>query len=164
LLDVRRIQLSDPSVPESTQPYHSALQMHKAAGDTTVARLTKIVDRFARKSLDGLFAEYAARRPLVGAGIVVGSEADPATIGNEHIRAHAEEGRLFRLIVSDAAARAGLTVQIVAEKHLFDRAAELQQRSVARIKADLTLLGRDATGSWRAEHKAAALGAWILLA
>jgi hypothetical protein len=41
-------------------------------------------------------------------GIVVGSIIDPATIANPHIRAHAQEGQLFRTVVETAAKKLGI--------------------------------------------------------
>jgi hypothetical protein len=39
---------------------------------------------------------------LSEAGLVVGSDSDPAVIMNPHIRVHAAEGRLFRTVIEQA--------------------------------------------------------------
>ena len=70
--------------------------------------VASIVERFAEQSVADLLKTYADRAGhLAGAGVVVGSQVDPATIKQDHIRAHAEEGRLFRSVIVDAAKRSG---------------------------------------------------------
>jgi len=163
LLDLRRVELSDPAVPDARQPFHAALAAHTLAGRAESQRLVGVVDRHARASLAELFEVFATGHQLIGAGLVVGSEVDPATIANEHIRAHAEEGRLFRTVVGDAAAREGLPVSIHVDKTLLDNAARVLERSPDQLKRELTALGREHVGAWRADEKHAALGAWLAL-
>jgi hypothetical protein len=100
---------------------------------------------------------------LAGAGVVAGSLVDPATIKQNHIRAHAEEGRLFRSVVVCAAEAFGLRTSVHSEKYLYGEAAAALRRSVPRLKHDLAALGEQADGVWRAEEKAAALVALTVL-
>ena len=100
---------------------------------------------------------------LSGAGIVVGSLIDPASIGNEHIRIHALEGRLFRGVVQDAAARSGLTCAVWRERDLYEAAAGMLKQPEEALRTTLTALGRGANGPWRVEQKVAALAAWLVL-
>jgi hypothetical protein len=138
--------------------------MSKAEGTETVARLVRVVDHFGRKSVVDLLKEYGkGSRRIVGAGIVVGSQVDPATIKNDHIRAHAEEGRLFRLVVVDSAESLGVHSTVIAEKNLFAEASNVLRRPASALRKDLVALGRGVTGSWRAEEKGAALAAWMAL-
>jgi len=164
LLDVRAVQLADPAVPDSTQPYHAGLDVPNNVGIKTVARLVKIVERFSRRSVVDLLKEYAKSRRLVGVGVVAGSLVDPATMTNDHIRAHAEEGRLFRVVVVDAAKTLGLMSTVVAEKGLYAEASTRLRRPVPSLKKDLVALGQGVDGPWRSEQKNAALAAWMALA
>lgn len=160
LLDVRRLQLSDPAVPASVQPFHAGLERPGDKGAKETARLVGIVERFAEKSVADLLKMYADRAGhLSGAGIVVGSQVDPATIKQDHIRAHAEEGRLFRSVIVDAAKRFGLNTTVVSEKNLHAEASAALRRSIPLLKNVVAGLGRDVDGGWRAEHKGAALAA-----
>jgi hypothetical protein len=101
---------------------------------------------------------------LLGAGVVVGSLIDPAKIANEHIRIHALEGRLFRGVVKDAATRSKLACSIWRERDLYEVAAGILNRPEPELRVLVAALGRAVAGSWRAEHKAAALSAWLVLA
>ena len=89
------------------------------------------------------------------AGIVVGSVIDPARIPNDHICAHAEEGRLFGRVVEEGLRKGRVPVCVMVEKELWLTGARLRRR--------VTALGESVEGPWRAEHKAAALAAWRAL-
>ncbi len=157
-------ELSDPAVPEARQPFHAGLGRHEARGARAVARLVRSVERFAHRSVARLIADYrAAGHRLRGVGIVVGSTVDPATIGNEHIRAHAEEGRLFRTVIETAARKCRLRPRVTVEKELYAVAATALRVVVPRLNARVAALGEAVEGSWRSEDKAAALAAWMVL-
>jgi len=143
VLDRRVTLLADPDDPEARQPYD-------------VKRLIKAVERFSQRSVAKLIAEYrAAGHRVRGAGIVVGSVIDPRRIPNDHIRAHAEEGRLFRRVVEEGLRKGRVPVRVMVEKELYVTAARLRPR--------VAELGKDVDGPWRAEEKAAALAAWMAL-
>jgi hypothetical protein len=95
---------------------------------------------------------------------VVGSLVDPESIANEHIRIHALEGRLFRTVLVEAADAGGLTCSIWRERDLYAEAAHSLRRSEPALRATVTALGRTVDGSWRAEQKAAAVAAWLVMA
>lgn len=163
VLDRRRLELSDPAVPESVQPYHAGFGTEQT--DTAaVARLVRLVTRCAQRSVSDAVRGWraAGHRPR-RIGIVVTSTVDPASIANQHIRAHASEGRLFRTVVEQAARRHRLQPSIVLEQGLLAEAVRHLRRTPARIRQAVAELGRGIGGSWRAEDKSAALAAWLLL-
>jgi hypothetical protein len=112
----------------------------------------------------GLIKHYQDEHgTLRGAGVVVGSLIDPKTIGNDHIRIHAMEGKLFREVVIDAAERKGLKCPVHREQDLYEQAAKKLKTTEPALRKKLIDLGRDVDGGWRGEQKAAALAAWLLL-
>jgi hypothetical protein len=162
--DSRRIDLSDPAIPESRQPYHAGFATARSAGPE-LTRLLRSVRRFGRQSVAGLIRDYqAAGHHLAGIGVVVGSLIDPERIANEHIRIHAREGRLFRRVVEQAAAGSGLTCAIWRDRDLGGVAAEALRRPAHHVRDTVTELGGAVDGPWRAEQKAAAMAAWLVLA
>jgi len=164
VVDRRRIELADASVPESIQPFHAALDLPKAAGAKVVARLVKVVERYSQHAMADLMNRYrAAGHRITAAGIVVGSIVDPKTIKNDHIRAHAEEGRLFRVAVQNALKLYRLTATATPEKELIAKAVKALGTSEQKLKAYLVDIGKPLDGSWRAEDKTAALAAWLAL-
>src|SRR5436190_15261802 len=102
LCDVLRINLSDPRLAETRQPYHAA--MGKLETDTRrINRRVHMVRCIAQTSITTLLAKnrqngYRIRR----AGIVVGSQINPTSIANPHIRAHDFEGQLFRSVLEES--------------------------------------------------------------
>jgi hypothetical protein len=80
------------------------------------------------------------------------------------IRAHAAEGVLFRAVLEAGAAANDLPKRRFDERDL-DQTAELELRlPLAKIKGHLAEMGRSAGSPWRADEKAAATAAWLVLA
>ena len=164
LLDSLVLDLSDPAVPSTRQPYHAAVGVAQTS-TSRLRRLIGLIDRCARRSVGDLVRTCRAQgRRIRGIGIVVGSDIDPQKIANPHIRAHASEGRLFRTVVEKAAKRHALRTVTTVERELLPLAAVPLGRSEGTLKRALTELGDQAAGPWRAEQKMAALAAWLVLA
>jgi hypothetical protein len=163
VLDRRRIELSDPLVPDTMQPYHADLHAERTDAGA-VEQLTRVIARCAHQELAGLVGAYRAMgyQPT-HIGIVVGSIIDPATIANPHVRAHAQEGRLFRTVVETAAKRLGIASAVVVERELYATAARTLGRSPGRLKRAATELGRIVGRPWAAPEKTAAVAAWVAL-
>jgi hypothetical protein len=169
----RIVELSDPGIAETRQPYHDGF--YKTEEDAhEIARRVAIVKRCARKSVAALLETLRLARPepvegrarsgqaaLRGA-LVVGSLIDPATVANPHIRAHAQEGQLFRTVLEDSLAVHAVDCDVIVDKQLASRVAKELGRpaSVARAVASF---GKTLGGRWRAEEKAAAMAAWLAL-
>lgn len=162
--DSRRIELSDPDVPDARQPYHAGFGTVRGAGPA-LQKLVASVERFGRQSVKGLLAEHTdGGHRLGGVGVVVGSLIEPEKIANDHIRIHALEGRLFRGVVTGVAAEQKLPCAIWRERDLYGLAAEKLEAEEPALRAALAAMGRGVIGGWRAEHKAAALAAWLVIA
>jgi hypothetical protein len=159
----RIVALSDPAIHETRQPYHDGVGT--AQEDTKeIARLTKIIERCAQRSVAELFkhATFSGVR-CRGAGLVVGSVIDPARVGNLHIRAHASEGRLFRTVLEEALHAQGVETTVIVDKTLAASALKALRRPGHQIKKTIGGLGATLDGPWRAEEKAAATVAWMML-
>ena len=162
VVESRRVELSDPAVPDARQPYHAGFGTARDAGEK-LSTLVASVRRFGRASVTGLIREYQSGHNVGRAGVVVGSLIDPATIANDHIRIHALEGQLFRGVVEDAAERRGVRCTLWRERDLLSSAMTALKRPEKELRDMVTALGRDIGGPWRAEHKAATLAAWLVL-
>jgi hypothetical protein len=158
------LQLSDPDVAATRQPYHHGFFTHEE--DTgKIARLVKIVERCATRSVAALVEElrHAPRHGRFRAALVVGSVIDPKQVGNPHIRAHANEGRLFRTVLESALRTHGIPCDVIVEKQLAEKAAKALPCPDSEIKRTLAAFGKTLGGSWRAEEKAASTAAWLAL-
>ena len=177
----RIVDLCDPDALETKQPYHDGFGTEHE-DPREIARRIKIIQRCAKQSVARLLDEVhgtaksggggagdtrraaaSAGRSDVRAGLVVGSVIDPQQVGNPHIRAHANEGKLFRTVVADALESHGIRCDVIVEKQLAASASAGLGRSDGDIKKALAAFGKTIGGPWRAEEKAAATAAWLAL-
>ena len=164
LLCCRPALLSDPKEPNSKQPYHAALNLSEKEADSVVRKMKKVVGDAAKRSVAELVKHAAETNHVVrGAGLVVGSLVDPTSLHNEHIRAHALEGQLFRTVLGDACRAQGISCEVLLEKTAYATAAAALRKSPAEAKRAIAVLGESHDGSWRSEEKLAALAAWMSL-
>lgn len=164
IAEARRIELSDPAVPESRQPYHKGFGTARAEGPE-LSRLLDSVKRFGTQSVAALICQYTSSgMQLTGIGIVVGSLIDPERITNEHIRIHAREGQLFRRVIEDVAVEAELPCCIWRERNLYATAAEALKQPEQQLRTLAAAMGRGTAGPWRAEQKLATVAGWLMLA
>jgi hypothetical protein len=154
----RVVEMSDPKVPETRQPYHDGFY-HTEENAREIARRVKIVERCARQSVTALLEDTHAAR----AGIIVGSLIDPEQVGNPHIRAHASEGRLFRTVLAKALRSRGVRCEVIVEKQLAAKTATGLRRPPREITRTLDGFGKALGSPWRADEKAAAAAAWLSL-
>ena len=155
------VELSDPDVADTRQPYHDGFYTHEEDAPT-IARRVRIIERVAKRSVTALLKDerLAGCR---GAGLVVGSVIDPAKVGNPHIRAHASEGRLFRTVLESALRSHGIACEVIVEKQLAAKAAAALARRDAEIRRVLAGFGKSLGAPWRADEKAASIAAWLAL-
>ena len=161
--DARRIDLSDPRLPETRQPYHAA--MGKLEVDPTkINRRVSVVRSIAQQSIATLHAGYRGEGYAISrASLVVGSQIDPDSIANAHIRAHAFEGQLFRSVLEEVLQTCGIRTGIVIERNAYAQAAAKLKESNENVRRMIQNFGRAVQGPWRAEQKLAALAAWVAL-
>jgi hypothetical protein len=157
------IDLSDPRVPKTRQPYHANFgQLETDATKTN--RRTDIVHRVTKQSVTKLLSDYRRKGySITRASLVIGSQLDPATIANPHICAHALEGRLFRLALEQALNAHGIRTAILLERDAYDTGSTQVKKSIHDVRRLIQNLGRSTERSWRGEQKLAALAAWVAL-
>jgi len=159
----RIVELCDPGVAQTRQPYHAALHAHEQDSHALGRRIA-IVKRCATQSIAALLnTDVFAGADCGAAALVVGSVIDPATVANPHIRAHASEGALFRDVLRDALRARGLRCELFVEKQLAASATAGLHRGESAIKRVVAQFGKAAGAPWRAEEKAASTAAWLML-
>ena len=164
VLDRRVIDLSDARIPTSRQPYHAVRDARPSKAAKLERHLRRLVERITKRSLGALLEEYRRQgRRVRRVALVVGSLIDPARIGNDHIRAHALEGQLFRTALEGAARAARLPCTTLVERSLYETAAARLKRPPGALRRAVTDLGGARRGPWRADEKAATLAAWLAL-
>jgi hypothetical protein len=164
VVDRQAVELCDPRVPESRQPYHAGFGTLEEDA-LEIRRRTSVVRRVAGKSLKALLEVYRSLGCIPrSAALVVGSLIDPGAIANPHIRAHALEGQLFRTVLAEALKPSGLSCIAIVEREVYGKAAGALGLKEDEVKRTASALGRGVGGPWRADEKLAAAAAWMLLA
>jgi hypothetical protein len=166
LSDVSRVELSDPRFPETRQPYHAA--MGKLETDSEeLKRRERVVRCIGQESLVNLVVGYRQKSYVIRrAAVVVGSQVDPASIANPHIRAHALEGRLFRSAVEESLRCQEICADVLLERDAYARVAARLNESIDEVKRAVQNLARLTPANaqpWRVEQKLAALAALFAL-
>ncbi len=157
--------LADFRTQATWQPYHPVMDLPWEEAEIAVRKTALAIHAAARRALGELVRQVsAAGLKLCGVGVVGGSALDPARIGNPHIRAHAAEGRLYRKALETAAQARRVSASFFTERNVYEGAARVLKRGTATLKGSVSGLGGKAVRPWRADEKAAALAAWIVLA
>jgi len=166
LLEVGSIELCDPRLPETRQPYHAA--MGKLETDSRkLNQRERIVRTISQQSLTKLLKAYEQKEIRIKrAALVLGSRIDPGEIANPHIRAHALEGRLFRSVVEQTLHGHEICTDVLLERDAYPMVAARLKQSIDDVKRAIEELGRSAAaraGPWRAEQKLAAVAVLFAL-
>jgi hypothetical protein len=165
VLSRKSLQLWDPAIPESHQPWHADFELPPDESARIVPMALKAVERVALSALRELVDEVrSAHGSIIGIALVAGSSTDPESIHNPHMRAHAREGQLFPQALANAAKTLRIPAVTMAESEVFTIAAAKLAKSPDAVKLAVTELGRNIGKPWSAEEKAAAAAAWITLA
>lgn len=164
VVDCRIIELSDPAIPDSRQPYHVLEDRPGPSAEKEVQHLLKVVAHTTKNSVSHLLRDYQrAGHKIFKAGLIVGSLIDPATIKNTHIRAHALEGKLFRNVVEDALSSQGISTSAVIEKNCYSTASQILNQSENELRRTMAGFKNSVPVQWRANEKAACLAAWMAI-
>ncbi len=94
------IRLADPKMPGTAQPYHEVMDLPWEESQRAAQKYIRVIESVAAKELARLIDEQKSTgMKISGVGIVGARDRDLARIGNNHIRAHAAEGVLFRRVL-----------------------------------------------------------------
>ena len=163
LRDNGMIELSDPRVPETRQPHHATFGQLETDAKKTNRRID-IVHRKTGQSITDLLSEYQRRGySIMRASLVIGSQLDPETIANQHIRAHALEGQLFRSALEQALNARKIRTAVLLERDAYDTASTQLKKSTEDLRRTIQDFGGFTDAPWRAEQKLAALAVWFAL-
>src|SRR5437667_858795 len=149
LCDSCVINLSDPCNPETRQPYHAAMGMLETNAGK-LKRRTQSIRRTTAKSVVDLLQQHTDKGYTIRrAGFVVGSQIDPDSIANPHIRAHALEGRLFRTVLEESLRAHRIRANILVERHAYAHAVEELKQTNKNVRRKIQDFGRETETPWR---------------
>lgn len=166
VLSRKSLQLWNPAIPESHQPFHAELELPPSDSARVVPLALKAVERVALSALRELVAEISlGPGSIVGIALVAGSATDPKSIRNPHMRAHTLAKASFSRTRSPRLQRQyAIPAITIVESEVFSSAASRLGKTTDAIKIAVAEFGRGIGKPWSAEEKAAAAAAWIALA
>jgi hypothetical protein len=168
VLSRTRIELADPDVPESFQPYHSASELDTAAAGNFIRRCAAVTKQMARKAVRDIVAQLqGAGHEIVACGNLLGSGHSPATLAAalaSHPMLHTAEGEFYRNALDDASRNLGVKVIGVREKEIVELGSAMFGIAPDRLQQRLTELGKPFGSPWRQDEKLATLAGWLALA
>jgi hypothetical protein len=164
----RRIELADPAIAGSVQPFHVARGLEPVAAARFVDRCRDATLRLARQGLAETAGELVRQGYRLAACGLLESSARPLpaleAVLASHALVHTAEGKLFRDALAEAAAGEGLPVVRVKERELLGRYAVDLRLAEDGLRRHLAELGRGLGPPWRQDEKLATLVAWLALA
>jgi len=152
-----------PKTPATFQPYHEVMDEPWERAQALAKKSESMLVANAAKALRQLI-DQADSASVVLVGVVGAPDRQLQKIGSPHIRAHAAEGVLFRRILELAAKEIGVECRTYAEKELQKHATAKLGVSEYAISQKLEEFGKAVGRPWRADEKAAAIGAWLAVA
>ena len=168
VVDRRRIEIANPKVEGSKQPYHSAEYLSRSKAEAFVKKCIQETKRLTESAIREILERTdGSGFRIVRSGIVLGSlpsTPDLAAAFASHAMAHAAEGEMFRNAITNACKARGLQIGGLRERELFTRGAPDLGLPVAQLQNRLTELGEAVGPPWRQDEKHAALVAWLALA
>ena len=159
VLSRRSLQLWDPVIPESHQPFHAELELPPAESARVVPQALKAVERVALSALRELVDEI---QPALGSILGIALVAVRIVFAAESACGKSSANRFGG--PRGRARACEVPALTLVESEVFTSAAAKLGKSPDAIKLAVTELGRAVGKPWSAEEKAAAAAAWIVLA
>ncbi len=168
VLERRRVAVTIPGTPGANQPYHFAEKLELAEAEKFLGNCFAASKRLALAAVRDVVDELRGRQyRVVGSAVLLASgRALPplAKILASHAVIHAAEGEFFREVFSKACADLDLSVTGVRERDLDERVKTTLGKAAARMRQQISTMGRAIGPPWTADQKTAALAALIVLA
>ena len=159
----RYLELYDHKTPQTAQPHHEVMELPWPAAMTAVRKYVEMIDDVATEQLRTLLKELKPTVDVRRIAVVGSPDRNLEKIGNRHIRAHAAEGMLYRRSMERAAKRCGVECRAFGDRDFDDLATQTLGRTSKEIAKMMKTLGQSAGRPWRADERAAATAAWIVL-
>jgi hypothetical protein len=164
----QRIELIDGTLDGAAQPYHAAEGRPLVEAKRLIAAFQEsaaaLADQGLRAALETLRRQGCAP---CAAGVLASSGREGASLEQilaSHALIHTADGNHFRRALAEASRRCGIPASPAPLKTLLERASRALGQPGPALQARVQALKRQVGPPWTADHKAAALLAWALLA
>jgi hypothetical protein len=167
VIDRRRIDLADPSIPGSVQPYHAAEGMDLKPAQAYLTRCINSTRYLARLALKNLIDELGRSGNTISACGVLLASGKPLpgleSILASHALIHTAEGELYRDAIIQTSRRFKIPVTAIKERDLYQQGTMKLGISIDGLQRTINDIGRMIGPPWRQDQKYAATAAWLAL-
>ena len=167
VIDRRRIAVTTPGTPGANQPYHFVEKLELPEAEKFLGNCFAASKRLALAAVQEVLGELRGRQyHVVGSGVLLasGRRLPPlAKILASHALIHAAEGEFFREAFSKACEGLDLSVTGFRERDLDECVQTTFGKAAARMRQQISVLGRSLGPPWTQDQKTAALAALLVL-
>jgi len=168
VVDRRRIEIADPAIPGSKQPFHAAEGLPLKNAEALIGRCAASTRILARRAVRTLVLDLEKRGcAVIGAGILLASgkpvPALAVTLAS-HALIHTAEGVFFRNALIEASEHCNIPLTRVKERELFQCAASQLRVPAGELQRRVAEMGKLIGPPWRQDEKLAALVGCLVLA
>jgi hypothetical protein len=168
VIERRRIEIADPAIEGSTQPYHAAARLDLNKAEEFVKRCADSATLRAEGALRTLIDDLRERSyDVLSSGVLLASARPAPELAARlasHALIHAAEGDLFRRALIQGIKRCGLHLTAVPEREVWARSTLDLPMPLEELQRFITEMGRAIGPPWRQDEKHAALAGWLGLA
>ena len=165
VVERRRVEIADPKIVGSKQPYHAAKGLSLKGAEALVSACAEASAQLAAEAVRKAIADVRQKGYEISTSCILtgsGRSIPPLDkILASHPLLHTAEGELFRNASARACLKHCLPVIAVKEIELIDRAAKDIGISGDLIDQHLQRMGKAIGPPWRQDEKHASLAAWI---
>jgi len=168
VVDRRRIEIADPAIASSKQPFHAARELPLPLAEKLIQRCADSTQALAHGALLKMIQELRQMHcEVLGACILLSSGRPVGSLEStlaSHAMIHTAEGEFFREALRGASEKCGVPVSGVKEREIFSRAAAELRLPRQALQQRMLEMGKSFGPPWRQEEKLAALAGWLILA
>jgi hypothetical protein len=164
----RRIEIADPAIRGSKQPYHAVEPLKSGDAAALIERCRESSRTLAREAIGAAISELGDHGyQIIGCAVLVGTPQPARPLAEtlaSHVRIHTAEGQFFREILIEASRELNLPVTQIGERAVYAQACAKLKFAEVALAQWVTQLGRPLGPPWTQDHKRAALAACLALA
>ncbi len=168
VIERRRIAVTTPQTPGANQPYHFAENLELSEAEEFLGNCFEVSKRLALVAVRDVVGELFGRQyRVVGSAVLLASGRPLPPLSNilaSHALIHAAEGEFFREAFSKACEALDLPVTGFPERNLGEAFQTAFGKAAARMRRQISDLGRSLGPPWTKDQKSAALAALVVLA
>jgi hypothetical protein len=168
IVERRRLELCDPGIAGSKQPFHTAEPMAFSDAELFIARCRTATETLAHAAIASLsVAATKHQLKMTNCALLCASGRRLPALKNvlaSHALIHAAEGEFYRGAISGACKRLSIRVIRIRERDTLRQAVDASGVTETEIKERLAAMGKSLGPPWREDQKLATLAALIALA